>query len=526
MTAIDRPSESPVVSTPGVPAPRRQLKRPSPLAVAEAATGITVAACVLVVHDVAYLLGVPYWLDEAWVADSTRVPLGQLTTVTSTSPIGWTFLLRLVPGSGQQDQRLIPLLFAGLTVLAAYEFGRSLRLFPLITGLLAGGAALLVPAMLVSDDLKEYTTDAFVTVLGMALMSRLEARWSRRRLVVLAVTLMASAFVSHATLFVAAAALPCLTVAQLARRRWRQFAEAAVATAATGAVLSVIFVLFDSGTQTAAVRKYWSAYYLPHRLSAAVHYIYTGVHRLLPYFGIGHASLLVVLVVLGLAVLVWQGRPATAALLPTVALGLVLLSALKKYPLLDERTSTFLITASVVVAAIGVAGVVTILARKVHILAGIAAASAIAVFYILAAFPYVNDHPIPVEDVRAQAAYVTSHERPDDVVLVSLGASYGYAYYAPPRPEVVKSTGIGFSVIYPAADRIVALGNRRPIDVQSGLAEALAMAAGHPGTRLWIVLNHVSASEQVAWNAALARLPIHLIYVAPNTIVRYLQVDS
>jgi hypothetical protein len=106
-------------------------------------------------------------------------------------------------------------------------------------------------------------------------------------------------------------------------------------------------------------------------------------------------------------------------------------------------------------------------------------------------------------------------------VLVSLGSSYGYGYYAPPRPELIKSPGIGFSVVYPPADRIVALSNRRPIDVQTGLNQALALTAGHPGTRLWIVLNHVAASELVAWNAALARLPVHSVVVAPGTIVRY-----
>jgi hypothetical protein len=30
---------------------------------------------VLLVHDVGYLLGHPFWLDEAWVALTTRFPL-------------------------------------------------------------------------------------------------------------------------------------------------------------------------------------------------------------------------------------------------------------------------------------------------------------------------------------------------------------------------------------------------------------------------------------------------------------------
>jgi hypothetical protein len=481
---------------------------------------------VLAVHSVPYLLQVPYWLDEAWVAMSTRVSLGHLTTVTVTTPIGWAFLLRLMPSTGQQDQRLLPLLFAGLTVLAAYGFARTLRLLPVVTGLLAGGAALLVPTILVRDDLKQYTADAFVTVLIFALLSRLEAKWSRQRLAMLTGVLVASALVSQVTFFVAAAAFFCLGAVQLVRRRWAELAETVVAAAVGAVLLGGFFLAFDRGTQTKTLTDYWNAYYLPRHPTAAIHYINTRVHQLLPYFGIRHAVLLVALVVVGLATLGWRRRWATAALLPALAVVMLVVSALHKYPLLDERTSTFLITATVVVAAVGVAGVATLLARKVHLAAGIALAAAAATVYILTALPFVNGHPLPFEDVRAQTAFVTMHASPGDVVLVSLGASYGYGYYAPSRPNVVGKGGVGFTVTYPAAARTVALAKRGPVDVRSGLARALSLVAGHPGQRLWIVLNHVAPAEQTAWNAALAPLSPHSILVAPGTYVRYVAIGS
>lgn len=56
---------------------------------------------VLAVHDVAYLLRTPFWVDEAWVAVTTRFPLSQLPAVTSSNPIGWSALLRLVTMPGQ-----------------------------------------------------------------------------------------------------------------------------------------------------------------------------------------------------------------------------------------------------------------------------------------------------------------------------------------------------------------------------------------------------------------------------------------
>jgi hypothetical protein len=518
MTILDRRRDALPVFTPRESRPGRALE---PSGLVETGVALAIAACVVVVHDVPFLLRTPYWLDEAWVAVSTRVPVSHLRFDTSSSPIGWTFLLRLAPAPGQQDQRLVPLLFAALTVVAAYAFGRSLRLLPVVTGLLAGGAALLVPAMLVSNELKQYTADAFVTMLGLVLLSRLEADWSRRRLAELSGALMVAAFFSHVAIFVAAAALPCAVVVQVVRRHWAESAEAAVATMVTGAVVGVIFLLFDGGTQTAQLRNYWNAFYLPHSPAAAIRYLNKGLHQLLPYFGIDHLALLAALVALGLVTLAWQGRWATALLLPVLALEMLVLGALHKYPLLDQRTSTFFITASVVIAAVGIAGVATLLAQRVHLTAGLAIATAAAILYIFAALPYVDTHNIPVEDVRAQADYVTTHLRPGDAVLVSLGASYGYGYYASPHPQVT-SGGVGFAITYPASDRVIALTNRRPVDVQSGLARGLALVAGHPEARLWIVLNHVAPTEQAAWNASLARLSPHTIPVAKATSVIFI----
>src|ERR1700677_2711491 len=98
MTTTDRPSNAPSHAPWSALVARGEVDLPMPLRLVEAGLGVAVAACVLLVHDVAYLLQVPYWLDEAWVADSTRVSVGHLLDVTSATPVGWTFLLRLVPG--------------------------------------------------------------------------------------------------------------------------------------------------------------------------------------------------------------------------------------------------------------------------------------------------------------------------------------------------------------------------------------------------------------------------------------------
>ena len=62
------------------------------------------------------------------------------------------------------------------------------------------------------------------------------------------------------------------------------------------------------------------------------------------------------LVVAGLITISRLGRPATAVAAAALWPEMLALSALRHYPFLDERTSTFLFAVTAVVAAIGVGG--------------------------------------------------------------------------------------------------------------------------------------------------------------------------
>ena len=115
---------------------------------------MAVALSVLLVHDVPYLLHQSFWVDEAWVADSVRAPIGLTPSLASSTPLAWTYLLRLVPFGGPERLRLVPLAFSMLAAAAGYLFGRELRLTRFATGILTGAAVLLSPEMLVRDDLK------------------------------------------------------------------------------------------------------------------------------------------------------------------------------------------------------------------------------------------------------------------------------------------------------------------------------------------------------------------------------------
>ena len=83
---------------------------------AELLAVLVLGLLVLVVHDVGYLLRHPFWTDESWVAVTTRFPLSQLPATTSSTPIGWSALLRVVTVGRTQTGRLLPLAFAGVSV--------------------------------------------------------------------------------------------------------------------------------------------------------------------------------------------------------------------------------------------------------------------------------------------------------------------------------------------------------------------------------------------------------------------------
>jgi len=184
---------------------------------------LLLAACVFIVHDIGYVLTHNYWVDESWVAVSTKYPLRRLPDVTSTTPIGWSALARLFVFAGQQGPRLPPLAFAAAAVAVAYTFARDLGWradrVRLGAGLLAAIGVLMVPAMLARNDLKQYTADACLALTVLALTSHLERVWSRRGLAVLAVTVGGGMLFSHTVAFVGSVAFAPIVTVQLVRRR-------------------------------------------------------------------------------------------------------------------------------------------------------------------------------------------------------------------------------------------------------------------------------------------------------------------
>ncbi len=481
-----------------------------------------------VVHDLDYVFGQPFWNDEAWVAISTKLPLGQLTEVSVTTPVGWSFLLRLVVIGGEQRLRVVPLLFAALTVVAAYVYARTLPwrgvLLARLAGVLAGLAALLVPSALARDDLKQYTADAFVTLVVLALVSRADASGSTRRLVTLALVTAVGFLFSATTVFVGVAGFGGLLLVAGARRQWRAAGAVTAAGAAVGAVLLATYLLLYRPGIPTGVNDYWAAYYLPvaQGWSASLDVLTDRSEQLATYLGMGPLVVALLLLAAGTATLVALRRVALALVVPLLVVEAVGLAALKQYPLFDLRTSHFLTTALAVTAAIGVAGVCA-LAARLHL--AVTAVIAVGAVLLFVTGPGIRENfrsrtAIPAEDLRTPTRYLAAHHRPGDVIVLNMLSSWGFAYYWPtgtPVRQSVSSNLQRFVTVYPDQPGILVAQGRDAEAVDAVMAKAVATV--RPGGRIWFEFEHTVEPEVAEFQARIAAFQLDAVTVAPGLML-------
>jgi hypothetical protein len=494
---------------------------------------------VLVVHDVPYMLSASYWDDESWVAVTTRFPLSQLRFTTNSTPIGWTTLLRVITVSRTEDARLMPLAFAGAAVVIAYWLGRQLgwqlREAAIAAGVLAAIGVLLVPGMLVRNDLKQYTADACMSLLALALTARLEREWSRRGLVALSVAVWGGMLFSDAVAFVGVAAFAAVCLVQLARRAWRRFAEAAVTSVITAILMTAVYEEFDAAAVKSGLvySPHFRNYYLPvgKGLHASLEFITTQFSAVHNIFNLGPVWLAVPLFVAGVVTVLWLDRPATAIALAALYPEMMAISAVHKYPFLDLRSSTFLFAITAVTAAIGVVGICLALQRwlKEWTAIPVIVASVVAVVaFTVGAAPYVRMHSIPNEDERAQTLYVAAHARPSDVILVNLNSNWGFAYYWPvgqPARRTDPSVVQDYEAYFPGQPRIVVAFNRNSSAVAAALSQAVRESRQRSCSPIWLIRTHVSTGEYTAWSTALRKEGLTAKYVGVHEL-RIIQVRA
>jgi hypothetical protein len=498
---------------------------PGKLSIADAALAIVTALCVLAVHDVGYILHQSFWVDEAWVADTVRANIGLTPSLSSSTPLGWTFLLRLVPFGGPERLRLVPLGFAMLTAGAGYLFGRELGLGRFSTGILTGAAALLSPAMLERNDLKQYTAEAFACLVVLILVARAENDWRTRRLVAIAATASLGMLFANTVIFVGVAAMAGLGIECLGKRQYRRLRELGAASAGMLVVAAVIYVTLIRPQVTPRLTAYWAAFYMPTKsIAAATSFVHQEFHGLAPYMGFGSLAVDAVGALAGIAALVWLRRFALAVMLPVILVIVIVASAADKYPFGDLRTSTFWLVIVPVLMAVAVAAVghlATVADRRMPLLV---AAVALAV-WVSATLPFMRVHSIPVEDVHSEITYLESHYRRGDVVIVSYGASFGFAYYFPAQASYPAGGGPnGHVIAYPSVPWLVVLTKRQAVDIADALATARAKIAAEPAGargRIWIIRSHQTTIEIQAWQKDLAGDAVTAIPVGPDPILLY-----
>ncbi len=476
---------------------------------------LVLAALTLAVHDLSAILARPFWTDEAWVAVTARFPLSDLPSVASSTPFGWALLIRLFDDPGHQTMRLLPLGFAMLTVAAAYVLGRNLgwrdRRVAIGAGVLCAVGALTVPAMVGREDLKQYTADAFVAVCLMVALSALEREWTRRRLGALAAIAAVGMLLSHTTAFVAAAVLGAVFLTQLVRRAWPRLAEITVTGLAAGIGMGIVYEVFDARAVIPGLTGYWDAFYVPFGkgFSASAHFLREHLHATTPFVGLGPSWLLILLCLLGVVALTRIERPITALAFVLLAPIMVVVSGLKKYPLLDLRTSTFLIVLMIMLAAVAVAWLCSLAAeaaaplwRPRNLAAVAVGLAAAALFANNVSSTFRTNNSLPNEDVRTQALYVHKHLTANDIVVVNMNASWGFAYYWPQgTPAIRKTDGNlqSYVPVFPDQRQVVVADSRTADGVIPALDEAFQWQRQHPGGHIYLVRSHVNRVEGFIW---------------------------
>ena len=465
----------------------------------------------LLLHSPSYLLTTPFWLDEAWVAVASKAPFDRLLVVTSSTPLGWTLTMLMVPGGGEQRYRLLPLAFAVGSVLVAFLLARDLGWtdcrHAYVAGVAAAVAAAVVPVALLRNDLKQYTGDAFFAMLLVWLMVRLEQHWTRSRLITLVVASIVSSFVSTTSLFVTASLFISLVGMSLVGRDRSRIIESVVATAAAGFGTLAIAVLFILPNANDSLSGYWADWFLSltDGINGLGETVWERLADLSSLMGFAWPVVLVLLTIVGITSMFLRGRPVAAVTIPLLWLEMLILGLLDRYPFLDQRTSHFLLVLTVVVVAIGVADIAFRLAAVRQML-GVVFLVAAAAVYFAGTSEYVGRPTIPDEDVRSQVRYLEQNASAGDTILVSVLGGYGFAYYWDLDDPVFFDTtkfATGFGVGYQDDDIIIASG-RSFEEVDDALARAIdqSMAAQSSG-RLWLVRTHINGTEAAAWSRAL-----------------------
>ncbi len=168
------------------------------------------------------------------------------------------------------------------------------------------------------------------------------------------------------------------------------------------------------------------------------------------------------------------------------------------FPLLDVRTSTWLCVLVVAVCGLGLGLVLERHAGRASPLA-LPLTVVTCLGYVVHNRQEIRVHPIFAEDVRNQVRYVDAHRRPGDVVVVDVGANWGFGYYGSsekPRPVRSEVAANGYTLSFGPA--VVTMTGRSRTDPGAAVEQAVARLGS--GSRIFVVRSHVLPQEAAGWH--------------------------
>jgi len=218
---------------------------------------------------------------------------------------------------------------------------------------LAGLATALGPAALFHPGLKQFSAEAFITLLVWVLAT-VERAWSPRRLLLFGLLGAVCFLVAYSAAFVMAAALVGLALNSLLRRAWRRLAWLALTAAGVWANQLAIYLAFVAPANSAAMRTYWTRLFIPadQGLDGAAAVVGARGARFLTFLGLGSWPVALGLTLAGVVAFASARLPATAMVTPLLLVELIGAGFAGRYPFLDPRTSQFFLVLVTVVAAL------------------------------------------------------------------------------------------------------------------------------------------------------------------------------
>lgn len=481
------------------PAGRRRL------VTAAHGTAVLIGAALVVIltHDFGYLATWPLWGDEAWVALSRLFPLTDLPSLTSSTPIGFNLLGWLFTADSWQGGRLLVQAFNVLAIVAAYTVGFVInvhggRVARVAAGIAAGAAVALAPATLIRVDYKHYTADAFFAILLLLLVVLARRRVRGPALVALTVTTSLGLLFSFSVLFCGAAAYLVLLVEQVIQRRWRRARRVVVHGAIAGASMVAIYLTTYSRGDNSALRDFWLWQY-PTDVFDVPSFVASRLATIDEFFVFPSAWFLVPAILIGIGIPLVRRQWAIALFLPAAFLVQTTVAVLHRYPLLDVRTSHYLVILGSLVAMLGWLELITVLvayfrrrqrwSKFVSGAAFVAAAAALCGLVFGLNRPLIGSHPLPNYDTTHQVAYVEEHFRSGDLVLFNQLASYQLALdWTWDEPDWCPSelAWTGYDICFPDSTTIAPFYS---LDEAYDLIDEHLEA--HPGSRVWLIRSHV-----------------------------------